>query len=221
MQYIYNIDSGKNNLILNRDLYKYIVKVRRFRVGDNIDFRNLKDNYLYKYKIEKIDKKNIYLTLFEKILDNKHNDKEFELFWCIIEPKIIEKTLPILNQIGVSKITFIYCQRSQKNFEIDFDRLKKILINSNQQCGRVDLMKLEIVKNIDDILTYDDIYVLDFGGVREFDNKNIKRVLIGCEGGFNQNEREKLSKYIKISFNTPYILKSESATIAISSKIIL
>ena len=59
MQYIYNIDSGKNNLILNRDLYKYIVKVRRFRVGDSIDFRNLKDNYLYKYKIEKIDKKNI------------------------------------------------------------------------------------------------------------------------------------------------------------------
>ncbi len=72
--------------------------------------------------------------------------------WCIIEPKVIEKTLPSINEMGVNSITFIYCKRSQKNFKLDLNRLKKILINSSQQCGRSSLMELNIIDNLEQFL---------------------------------------------------------------------
>ena len=37
-----------------------------------------------------------------------------------METKNIEKVLPTLNEMGVHEITFIYCERSQKSFKVDF-----------------------------------------------------------------------------------------------------
>jgi 16S rRNA (uracil1498-N3)-methyltransferase len=147
MQYIFNEDASQNSLVLTQELYKYLVKVRRFKEGEKVAFRNLKDDYIYYYKIEKITKKEIFLSLFEKVLKKNSLEKELEIFWCVIDVKVIEKTLPFLNQIGVKKITFIYCDRSQKNFKLDFEKFKKIVINSNQQSGRVHLMEFDLEKS--------------------------------------------------------------------------
>ncbi len=221
MQYIYKEQSGVKNLTLNGDLYKYIVKVRRFNINERINLRNLKDNTLYIYKIIDISKKDIFLELIETKKDEKKEKKYFEIFWCIIDNKIVEKTLPLLNQIGVSKITFVYCDRSQKNFKFDFERLKKIIINSNQQSGRVDLMEFAISNSLKDIVENEkDLYILDFGGDCLIDKK-VKKVLVGCEGGFSKSERELFNKNKKISFKTSHILKSETACVSLSSKVLL
>jgi len=58
----------------------------------------------------------------------------------------------MLNEIGVSKISFIYCDRSQKNFIINLKRVKKILINSSQQCGRSVMMDIEEIECIENFL---------------------------------------------------------------------
>jgi len=221
MQYIYNSNCGENSLTLERELYKYIIKVRRFSLNDEVKFRNLKDDYLYTYKINNISKKDVFLTLKNKIKDKKTLKKELEIFWCVIDAKTIEKTLPMLNQIGVKKITFIYCDRSQKNFKLDFQRFRKIVINSNQQCGRVDLMEFDVARDLQKVLKENlDLYVLDFGGKKDI-SQDIKKVLVGCEGGFSENEREYFTKNQLISFDCDTILKSESAVISISSKLLL
>jgi len=220
MQYIYNKNASQNTLVLDSELYKYIVKVRRYKTNDFLYFRNLEDDYLYTYKIENITKKEIFLSLFEKVLKKNILKKELHIFWCIIEPKIIEKTLPMLNQIGVSKISFIYCERSQKNFKLDFERFKKIVINSNQQCGRVHMMEFELINNLESIIEKNqDLYVLDFGG--DSICSDIKKVLIGCEGGFSDSEKVLLNSLKKVAFFTQNILKSETAVVAISSKLLI
>ena len=220
MQYIFDEKAGENHLSLDQSLYKYIVKVRRFQEGDKLFFRNLQNDLLYLYEIEKITKKEVFLSLKEKISKKISLEKELEIFWCMIDPKTIEKTLPMLNQIGVKKITFIYCDRSQKNFKIDFERLKKIVINSNQQCGRVHIMEFEIVKSLKEVLEKNrDLVVLDFGGESDF--CDIKKVLIGCEGGFTQEERDLLKSQKKVAFSTQNILKSETAAVAVSSKLLI
>jgi len=54
-------------------------------------------------------------------------DKKVHVGWCIVDPKTVEKTVPTLNELGVVKISFLYCERSQKHFKIDLERLKRIL----------------------------------------------------------------------------------------------
>jgi len=220
MQYIYNKEASKQTLILKDDLYKYVVKVKRYQIGEDLFLRNLLDDILYTYKIENITKKELFLKLSEKKLKKVFLQKDLELFWCVIDPKTIEKTLPFLNQIGVKKIVFVYCQRSQKNFKLDFERFKKIVINSNQQCGRVHIMEFELQERLENIIQdHQDVVVLDFGG--EDISKDIKKVLIGCEGGFTKSERELLKNQKKVAFSTQNILKSETAAVAIASKLLI
>ena len=218
MQFLYYPETS-NNIILKGDVHKYLFKVRRIKKDEIVKIRNLKDDYLYFYKIEAINKKEAFLKLTDKKLSPNKPNKFFHLAWCIIDPKNIEKTLPTLNEIGVSKISFIYCDFSQKNFKIKLDRIEKILINSNQQCGRSDLMDIEILDSSDEFFEkYPDFIALDFDGeeikCKEYD----KIFLIGPEGGFSEREREKFKEKAKLK---GFILRSESAACSISAKILL
>jgi 16S rRNA (uracil1498-N3)-methyltransferase len=63
MQFTYHINSGNDTLIIDGDLHKYLFKVRRHDKNINIYFRNLKDSYIYEYKISSIEKKQTILSL--------------------------------------------------------------------------------------------------------------------------------------------------------------
>jgi 16S rRNA (uracil1498-N3)-methyltransferase len=218
MQFLY-YENPANQLILTGDEHKYLFKVRRIKQKELVKIRNLKDDYLYIYKIDSINKKETYLTLIEKKLSPNKPQKFFHIAWCLIDPKNIEKTLPTLNEIGVSKITFVYCDFSQRNFKLKFDRIKKILINSSQQCGRSNLMEIEILNSSKEFFgKYKNFSVLNFNGKEIASNDLTLPVLIGPEGGFSANEEKKFNEIYKLK---GFILRSESATCAISAKILL
>ncbi len=217
MQFIYDENASKEILYIKDENYRYLFKVRRLKLDEKINLRNLKDSTLYQYQIREIRKKEAKLVLTKTQLDTKQNTNFLHLIWCMVDTKTIEKTLPQLNQLGVSKISFLYCDRSQKNFKLDLKRVENILINSCQQCGRDNLMEIEILNSIKDVLVkYNNFSVLDFDG--ESLNTNTSPIMIGCEGGFTKSEREKLKNHKKIGLNTNLILKSETAILAIAIK---
>ncbi|HHD83362.1 MAG TPA: 16S rRNA (uracil(1498)-N(3))-methyltransferase [Campylobacteraceae bacterium] len=219
MQFLYDPDAGAQRLSVSGENHKYLFKVRRFREGESIGVRNLRNDFLYHYRIGEIGRREAVLELTDAV-ELPRRGGRLHLIWCIIDTKVIERTLPMLNQTGVGRITFVYCDRSQKNFKPDLKRLEKILINSCQQCGRSDLMQIEISDRLDDLLhAYEDIAVLDFGGEKEWNE--VERVLIGCEGGFSDGEREKLQNSYKIGFKTDLILKSETAALTIAAKLLI
>ena len=218
MQFIY-IPNPTSHLIITGENHKYLFKVRRIKKNELVKVRNLKDDYLYIYKIDEINKKEAYLSLVEKKHSPNRAHTFFHIGWCIIDPKNIEKALPSLNEIGVGKISFVYCDYSQKNFKLKLERLEKILINSSQQCGRSDIPEIEIINSSKEFFEkYPEFYALDFDG-KEI-NSEIKptTVLIGPEGGFSEQERKHFEKKIKLK---GFILRSETAVISISSKILL
>ncbi|MGE0050183.1 MAG: 16S rRNA (uracil(1498)-N(3))-methyltransferase [Arcobacter sp.] len=223
MQFTYDEFCGGNILEIKDEVYNYLIKARRHKIDDEIYFRNLKDENIYLYKIVLIDKKKAVLNLIfseKKVLINQ---KKLHLGWCVIDPKTIEKYIPSLNELGVDKITFIYSDFSQKNFKINIEKLEKILINSSSQCGRSDIIKLDICKNLDEFLKNNkDIHFLDFSNKLIDEKKDeIKTLVIGCEGGFSKNEREKFNIDYVVGFESNLILRSETAIIAATSKIIL
>ena len=223
MQFTYEEFCGSDFLEIKDEVYNYLIKARRHKIDDEIYFRNLKDDNIYLYKINLIDKKKAILNLIsaeEKIL---LNNKNLHLGWCVVDPKTVEKFITSLNEMGVDKITFIYADYSQKNFKINIEKLEKILINSSCQCGRSNIIKLEVCKNLEQFMKENsDVYFLDFSTLCVDDKKDeIKTLVIGCEGGFSQKERDKFNKDFVVGFNSNLILRSETAIISAGAKILL
>ncbi len=222
MQFNYCEFAGDESLVLSTKEYSHIFKVRRVVVGAELNFCNLKDRKIYLYKIESIDKKEAILALksFENLKES--STSKIHVGWCVVDPKIVEKHIAMLNEMGVQKISFVYSDFSQKNYVIDEKRIKRILINSCEQSGRSNLMEFEIIKSVKEFLRiYSKSVVIDFSE-RYLENEDkIDSFLVGPEGGFSQKERDLFKSRDIFGLKSPNILRSETAVVGICGKIIL
>ena len=222
MLYLHHKEAGQPQLTLIGDEHRYIFKVRRHKVEDMLYLRNLEDGLLHRYLITHIDKRSAILELQDSQRVEVKAKRSLHIGWCLIDPKNIEKVLPSLNEMGVEKITFIYCKRSQKSFKVDFKRLEKILLNSSQQSGRSQLMQLEMADDLESFLAkYPHSKMLNFSEKSIESQEEIETIVIGCEGGFHEEEIALFDKGDIFGFDTPLVLKSESAVCAVASKLLL
>jgi len=221
---IYLLLDGTPNerITLKGENFKYLVKVRRHNVGDVINLRYRETlSQESRYKIVSIDGRSLELELLETHLKEVKALKPLHIAWCVIESKSIEKVLPSLSEIGVGRISFISCERSQ-NVKLDFKRFERILEASMQQCGRTTYIEFDTYKSLATFSEeFPDTKVLDFCENILGDTTTLERVLIGCEGGFSQKEKELLASHESFRLNTPMVLRSESAVMAVASKVLL
>lgn len=222
MLYLYHKESGALQLTLLGDDHRYIFKVRRHKIDDTLYLRNLEDGLLHRYLITDIDKRAVTLELQESQTVEIKAKIPLHIGWCVIDPKNIEKVLPSLNEMGVEKITFIYCKRSQKSFKVDLKRLEKILLNSSQQSGRSEMMQLDLSDGLETFLhQYPQSKMLNFSDNRLSEEHKIETIVIGCEGGFHEDEIVLFKEDAILGLDTPLVLKSESAVCGVASKILL
>jgi 16S rRNA (uracil1498-N3)-methyltransferase len=222
VQYLYHEAAGSPQLTLQDDMHRYIFKVRRHKAGEELFLRNLKDGLLYRYTILTIDRRSAVLLFQESTELEIRASRSLHIGWCMIDPKSIEKVLPSLNEMGVEKLTFIYCKRSQKSFKPDFKRWEKILLNSSQQSGRSVMMKLETADSLEVFLMqYPQSKMLHFSEANFVSEQSIETIVVGCEGGFDETETVLFARENIVGLDTPLILKSESAVCAVASKLIL
>ena len=222
MQFIYHEKAKENLLQVDGELYKYIFKVRRFDSQKNIFFRNLKDKNIYEYKINSLDRRKASLELLnveEKVVEQS---KKLHLGWCIIDSKSVEKYIASLNELGVSKLTFIYCDYSQKQYKLNLEKLEKLLINSSQQCGRSSIIELEIVSSLKEFkIKYPQSFMFNFSSQNIHSKKDIiETIIIGCEGGFSDDELKSFNREKIVGIDNNLILKSETAVLSCSSIIL-
>lgn len=220
MKFMLSTDAGKPQLRLNGDDYKYVIKVRRHGVGDMLAFRNRSNlSEEYRYVLESVDGRNAVFTLESHEYVPCESVKKLHIGWCVIDPKTVEKVLPMLTEMGVSKITFIQCQRSQRNFRFDYERFDRIMESSIMQCGRTSLIEFSESTSIRDFLNgHPQSVILDFGGEELNSAEVIETVVIGCEGGFHESERALFGEHRVRHFSSPMILRSESAAIAVAAR---
>ena len=223
MKFLFNEEAGKAQLTLKGEDFKYIIKVRRHKVGDILGFRQTKETEtLYQYKVASVDGRHATLELLQSGIEEIKAAKILHVGWCVVDSKSVEKVLPLLNELGVSKISFIYCDRSQKNFKADFKRYERILESSMQQCGRSTKMQFDEVKDLESFIKqYPETVVFDFCDEILSEGSEISTVLVGSEGGFSDNEQSLLASQRMVRLNTPMVLRSETAVTAIASKVLL
>lgn len=223
MIYIFDENAGKEQLIIKGELHKYLIKVRRHAEGDTLHFRNkTAPEMLHTYRITAVEPREAILGLQGSQLSEITPPKELHIAWCVIDPKSVEKVLPSLCEMGVSRISFIMCARSQKNFLPDFKRLERIVEASMQQSGRSAFMVFDSYKNLAAfIAAFPQTKVFDFCQTPLQDGSGFDTVLIGCEGGFSSEERALLASCETFRLATPMVLRSESAVLAVAAKILL
>jgi 16S rRNA (uracil1498-N3)-methyltransferase len=223
VRFLFDESAGKAQLQLKGESFKYIIKVRRHKVGDELGFRRKESSgTLYRYRISDVDGRSAILDLVETSEETVTASKQLHIGWCVVDSKSVEKVLPLLNELGVAKITFIYCDRSQKNFKPDYKRYERILESSMQQCGRSEMMLFDEMKCIGDFIKANpQTVVLDFCDEVLGEGSGIDTVLVGSEGGFSETERVALQKQKVVRLGTPMILRSETAVTAVASKILL
>lgn len=223
MIYFFDEKAGDATLTIKGEMYKYLVKVRRHSVGDILQSRNKENRKtVHKYRVDAIEPRSMTLSLISSEKYEVKAEQELHIAWCIIDTKSVEKVLASLCEIGVSKISFISCDRSQKNFKQDFKRYERIVEASMQQSGRSSVMEFDSYKNIESFIReFPDTKVFDFTEKTLDNTDGFKRVLIGCEGGFSPEEKELLKSQEVFRLNSPMVLRSESAVLAVASKILL
>ena len=223
MQFVYHIDAGIENLVVDGELHKYLFKVRRKDSKSDLEFRNLKDKNLYTYEVINVSKRDANLKLINIEEKNVEPQTPLHIGWCKIDFKSIEKVIASLNEMGIYKITFIECEYSQRNSKINFEKLERLLINSSQQCGRSSKIILESCASLEIFkIQYPDSYMFNFSSNHIDDSANdIKTIILGCEGGFSTDELENFDSSKIVGINSNLILRSESAASVIASKILL
>jgi 16S rRNA (uracil1498-N3)-methyltransferase len=223
VRFLFHDDAGAQRVTLKGEEYKYVVKVRRHGVGDTLALRRRdRSEILYTYRLDAADGRQGALQLLSEAKLSIGAQKRLHLGWCLIDPKSVEKVLPQLNEMGVAKITFIACDRSQRQFKADFARLNRILEASMQQCGRSDWMVLDTAPSLRTFLSANpQTVVLDFCEETLGSTEEIDTVVIGCEGGFSDAERAAIASCRTARLATPLILRSESAAVAAAAKLLL
>lgn len=89
------------------------------------------------------------------------------------------------------------------------------------QCGRSSLIELAESPNISTFLKdHTEAVILDFGGEPLGNDEAVETVVIGCEGGFDESERKAFGEYRLRRFTSPMILRSETAVVAIASRLL-
>lgn len=216
MQFLYQIEAGKQELTLEDETFHYVFNVRRKKADNNhLTLANMQDSTLYKYRILKVEKKKALLDLIDSNTIEQ-TSKNTHIIQSIIDMNEFYKTLPYLNELFVEKITFFYSDFSQRNEKINIEKLNKILINSSMQCGRMSIMKLEILNNLQEVLDCNkDAIALDFNA-NQCNIKSYNSFIIGPEGGFSKNEKEVL-KDRSFGINNPLIMRSKTAAIFVAA----
>jgi len=219
MRFVYHEKAGQSQITLEGEAYTHTIKARRAKVNERVDVSNLSDAFMFSYSISNIGRKDAQLELVEKTPLILPPLKEMVVGWAMVEPKIVEKTLPMLNELGVKTLGLVRLDYSQGNFKYDSERMKRILINSCQQCGRMELMKIVEYKSLSHWLeTHPKSAWVNFGG-GDVHQSDASAFLVGPEGGFSQNECNLLTNNPCWGIKSPFILRSESAVASISVKI--
>jgi len=211
---------------LEEKYYIHLIRVMRLHIGSEIALFNSNSGE-WKAIITKINKKNLIAEVVDKISD------------YIIEPNISLLFSPIKNlnseaiirqstELGVKNIFPTSFQRTVIK-KINTEKFSSYSIGAAQQCGRMSIPIIDNYQKIDqrlDLLSKSNVLMFDENlkgkSIQKIDpliidDKTEIVVVIGPEGGFEEKERDLISKNSKTFHNIslgPQILKADTAVIA-------
>jgi 16S rRNA (uracil1498-N3)-methyltransferase len=204
---------------LDKSQSHYLLKV--MRIENDKPFSLFNASGEWEAVINEVSKSIITFKV-TKQLRQKENKKEIWLAFSPIKSNYQNFMIQKATELGVTKFVPIIFDRSIVR-KINNERFKKIIIEACEQSNRINLPDIIKTQTLDKFINSNEVNLIftDLNSENKkldknkFDEKPIC-VLVGPEGDFSEEEREKILKYksvcsIKINDN---ILRSETAVIS-------
>ena len=203
---------------LDKSQSHYVSKV--MRIKDNEVFSLFNSSGEWEAKILGISKSIIEFNV-TKQLRQKENPKDLWLAFSPIKSNYFNFMMQKATELGVTKFLPIIFDRTIVR-KINKERLEKVIIEAAEQSNRISVPTIEEPQKLKNFLSNDmDLIFTDLNTSNtQIDLKKLTTkptcVIIGPEGDFSEEEREKILKFkgvqpIKINEN---ILRSETAVIS-------
>lgn len=153
----------------------------------------------------------------------EHVDPSNNLTLYFAPIKKTDEMLNMVTQMGVGVLQPVITQRTVAH-HINWGRVKKIITEASEQSGRNSIPQLFEPIKFDD-LDLNNLIVADerfaHGKVSKEQHINGQRILIGPEGGFSENEFEKMDKAGVVGLSLgKTILRAEVAAVVAISKVL-
>ncbi len=222
-------DLGRETVsIFDEKLLHQLRDVFRLGTGDRVIFFNQPtseaDGFDYLYEVDFISKKEASFRFISKS-KNFIPKQKVTLLMSVIKKENFELVVEKAVELGVSEIVPIVTERTLvKN--LNTERLRKIIVEASEQCGRGDVPMLSETIDLETALqNFSDIIAFDIsGGSLEASSSKLSTpsFLIGPEGGWSESElaliREKNILIAKLGDTT---LRAETAAIVACAKVLL
>ena len=207
---------------LDKSQSHYLTKVMRIKVGESFSLFNKSGEW--ETTINEISK-GVVEFIVTKQLRHKENSKEVWLAFSPIKSNYFNFMIQKATELGVTKFVPIITDRTIVR-KINYERVKKIIIEAAEQSNRLMVPKIEKAQNLKSFLEKNNNKVnMIFGDINTKNQKldsKIKEeakpicIIIGPEGDFTENERKQILNFkdlqsLKINNN---ILRSETAVIS-------
>ena len=204
---------------LDKSQSHYVNKVMRVKVDEVFSLFNSSGEW--EAKILSISKSIVEFNI-TKQLRQKENPKELWLAFSPIKSNYFNFMIQKATELGVTKFLPIIFDRTIVR-KVNEERLEKVIIEAAEQSNRINVPTIERPQSLDLFLKdskVDLIFTYLNTKNRKIDldqlTSNPTCVIIGPEGDFSEEEREKILKFrrvqpIKINDN---ILRSETAVIS-------
>jgi len=208
--------------------YNHLVKVRRATVGDKIVAFN-GDGSDYNLEICEISK-NYVSCKIESVITNSSVDKtNITIYLASIKSDALDEALDGLTQLNIKDIVIFSSQFTNVKYSDEkISKIKTHLIQSCKQCERADIPNVRLIKfekMLDELKDYDlNIFAYEnakenFNDLAISDDKKMS-IIIGGEGGFSEEEVERLDKLCcRVSLGKT-ILRAKVAVIALTSAVL-
>ena len=204
---------------LDKSQSHYVNKVMRVKVDEVFSLFNSSGEW--EAKILSISKSIVEFNI-TKQLRQKENTKELWLAFSPIKSNYFNFMIQKATELGVTKFLPIIFDRTIVR-KVNEERLEKVIIEAAEQSNRINVPTIERPQSLD-LFLKDSKVDLIFTDLNTKNRKidldqltsNPTCVIIGPEGDFSEEEREKILKFrrvqpIKINDN---ILRSETAVIS-------
>lgn len=223
-----SINFESNIVTISSSDVHHIKDVMRMSVGDKVIVCVVNKSFLC--RIINISN-NVLLEIIEEIKENNELDCKVTIAHGLVRRDKLEEVVRRLVELGCNTYQSVYLARSVvKKMELNLDRLNKIVKEASEQSNRNELMKvnspitfkqlLNLMKEYDLVLlahTINKENVNLMNELKKYKYQNIL-VIIGPEGGFDNNEVDKLidngAKMVSLGKR---ILRTETAPLYIMS----
>lgn len=205
------------------DQSRYLTQVMRLKLGDSLLAFNGRDGE-WRCVIAEILKKGVVLRA-EEMVRPQAMGPDVQLLIAVVKKSALEFAVEKATELGVRRVGLVVTHRTQVQ-HVRMDRLDAIAIEAAEQTGRLDLPMIDEPVKLADLLDgFEDgrrlMFCDETGGAPAMAalveaGGGPWTLLIGPEGGFSPEERERLRA---LPFTTavslgPRILRADTAAIS-------